>query len=205
MSPVSRICTKLKVLFACVLVVRNANCLGCALSSFFFTISEEAAVATASSSSSTAGRVGVLVCRRRATFFTLRSREMLLPLCSLVLVCCWHRIRLSAQLLPARKNDDDDEDDDDKACRCFVFRNSAAELELKAMQERDANGKLRKRARGTEKCRCSSNGLWKDAAAVMSERAERAFEDEKEEKTRRVSGGRVSRVSTLSLSLSSKP
>jgi hypothetical protein len=51
-----------------VLVVRNANCLGCALSSFFFTISEEAAVATASSSSSTAGRVGVLVCRRRATW-----------------------------------------------------------------------------------------------------------------------------------------
>jgi hypothetical protein len=116
-------------------------------------------------------------------------------------------MRLSAQLLPARKNDDNDEDDDDddKACRCFVFRNSAAALELKAMQERDANGKLRKRARGTEKCRCSSNGLWKDAAAVMSERAERAFEDEKEEKTRRVSGGRVSRVSTLSLSLSSKP
>ncbi len=133
---------------------------------------------------------------------------MLLPLCSLVLVCCWHRMRLSAQLLPARKNDDDDEDDDDKACRCFVFRNSAAELELKAMQERDANDKLRKRARDTEKCRCSSNGLWKDAAAVMSERAERAdraFEDEKDEKKGRVSGGRVSRVSTLSLSLSSKP
>jgi hypothetical protein len=134
---------------------------------------------------------------------------MLLPLCSLVLVCCWHRMRFSAQLLPARKNDDDDEDDDDKACRCFVFRNSAAELELKAMQERDANGKLRKRARDTEKCRCSSNGLWKDAAAVMSERAkraERAFEDEKDEKKRRVSGGKVSggrvpRVSTRSLSL----
>jgi hypothetical protein len=114
-------------------------------------------------------------------------------------------MRLSAQLLPARENDDDDEDDDDKACRCLVFRNSAAELELKAMQERDANGKLRKRARDTEKCRCSSNGLWKDAAAVMSERAERAFVDEEEEKKRKVSGGRVSRVSTLSLSLSSKP
>jgi len=61
-------CTKLKVLFACVLVVRNANCLGCALSSFFFTISEEVAAAAASSSSSTTGRVGVLVCRRRATW-----------------------------------------------------------------------------------------------------------------------------------------